>query len=221
MVAPMMVAAGLGVGTSLLSGLLGSKAQKKAMREQLIAQKRAEQLVRENNAKATDLLQPASDYRPALSQLMALNGLSGGQAQQDAFGAFRDTPGYQFQLDQGIGAMNRSAAARGTALSGRTLVDAQKLGQGLADQNFSNYYSRLSGLYGSQLGAAGDLAGIYTGQGSQLAGLAQGMGQIKADGITGQAGTWLKALQGAADSVAFGAGGWAGAKPNMTQSTFY
>ncbi len=44
----------------------------------------------------------------------------------------REDPGFQFELGQGVDAINRTGAARGTLLTGGTLKDAESFGQGLA-----------------------------------------------------------------------------------------
>ncbi len=49
------------------------------------------------------------------------------------------TPGYQFQMEQGTKAIERTAAAKGNLLSGNTLTAATNYGQGLA-QNFYGVY---------------------------------------------------------------------------------
>ena len=67
---------------------------------------------------------------------------TGGQA----YGGFRQTPGYQFALDQGINAIDRSAASSGGLFSGETMKAAQSYGQGLQNQQYDNYLNRLSGL---------------------------------------------------------------------------
>lgn len=48
----------------------------------------------------------------------------------------RATPGYQFGLTQGEGALQASAAAKGVLNTGGTLEDILKFGQNFADQNF-------------------------------------------------------------------------------------
>lgn len=56
------------------------------------------------------------------------------QTQKDAFAAFRDTPGYQFGLDEGAKTVQASAAARGGLNSGATLKALTKFGNDYADQ---------------------------------------------------------------------------------------
>lgn len=67
-----------------------------------------------------------------------------GQAGFDrATANFRADPGYQFQFDQGLQAIDRGAAAKGMVTSGNTLNAEQKFGTGLADQSYGNYVTRL------------------------------------------------------------------------------
>jgi hypothetical protein len=75
---------------------------------------------------------------------------TGGQEYQ----GFQATPGYQFQFDQGTAAVNALAGARGGLNSGRTMQDLTKFGQGLANQEYGNYLSRLGGLSDTGMNAA-------------------------------------------------------------------
>lgn len=80
----------------------------------------------------------------------------GAQAYGDATGAngaegfdraqtnFRSDPGYTFQMDQGQQALNRSHAAAGNLSSGNADTDTLKFSQGLADQSYGSYVSRLA-----------------------------------------------------------------------------
>lgn len=102
----------------------------------------------------------------AQNQVYRLLGLQGGDAQTEAYGQFRSDPGYQFQLEQGIGAIDKSAAARGNLNSGATLKALQGYGQGMADQSYGNYLQRLMGLGQQGLQATGATASTI-GQGLQ------------------------------------------------------
>lgn len=63
-----------------------------------------------------------------------------------AYQGFQKTPGYDFQLGQGMDALQSTAAARGGLMSGSTMRAAQGYGQGLANQEYGNYMNRLAGL---------------------------------------------------------------------------
>lgn len=105
------------------------------------------------------------------------------------------TPGYQFTRDQGIQAIDRSAAARGMLGSGRTSKDLMRFGTGLADQTYGNVFQRLlaAGQYGQ--GALG----------AQNATVGQG--------LQGQLGAQQSAFQGGLNSAGtIGQGQVAGAQ---------
>lgn len=72
-----------------------------------------------------------------------------GQSQQDAFAMFRNTPGYQFGLNEGAKTVQASAAARGGLNSGATLKALTKFGNDYADQQgYTPYMNRLAALSG-------------------------------------------------------------------------
>lgn len=75
--------------------------------------------------------------------------------QKEALNAFQTTPGYGFRKQEGINALDRSASSRGLRLSGAQLKGVQNFGDGLASQEYDNYFNRLSGLSGGgQAGTA-------------------------------------------------------------------
>lgn len=56
----------------------------------------------------------------------------------DPLSTLRNTPGYQFAQQQGMDAIQRSAASKGTLLTGGTLKALQGYGTGLADQTYQS-----------------------------------------------------------------------------------
>lgn len=90
--------------------------------------------------------------KSALSVLAGMSGLkddgSGMSGSSPDYSAFYNSPDYQFALQQGQGALDRDAAARGTLYSGGHTADAISFGQGLASQQFGNFYNRMAGLAG-------------------------------------------------------------------------
>ena len=130
-----------------------------------------------------------------------LLGLSPGGADAQ-LAALRNTPGYQFAQGQGVQALDRSAASRGTLLSGGQLKDVTSYGQGLADQlfqntlgNYNSFGTALSGMAslgenaGAQTGNAGATAAANAGQFQQNAGTANASATA---GITNQIGGLLQ-----------------------------
>jgi hypothetical protein len=111
----------------------------------------------------------------ALGATADLLGLNGPDAATTAMGNFQATPGYQWQLGQGLRAVDAGAAASGMLRSGATLKAEQTFGSGLADQTFQQYYNNLAGISGQGLSAA--TGGASTAQTS--ANLAQGAGNTQ------------------------------------------
>ncbi len=95
-------------------------------------------------------------------------GLNGADGNAAAVQAYQTSPGYQFQLDQGLQALERSASARGMLASGNTSADILGYAQGLANQDYSSWLDRLNGLGTQGIGMAGARAGIQTGTGSKV-----------------------------------------------------
>jgi hypothetical protein len=64
------------------------------------------------------------------------------------FSKFYSSPGYQFRMDQGREAIDRSAAARGALNSGQVLKELDRYGQGIASDEYGNYLNQLYNLAG-------------------------------------------------------------------------
>jgi hypothetical protein len=97
--------------------------------------------------------------RSALADIMA--GINGGQFAQkfDANGLAKD-PGYQFRLEQGIGNIDRSAAASGMSGSGAVLKALARFNSGLASDEYGAAYNRFTGEQATKFNRLASLAGI-------------------------------------------------------------
>jgi len=94
----------------------------------------------------------------------------------------RETPGYQFQFDEGMRALERSAAARGMLQSGQLIRQSQEYGQNIGSQYYQNYLNQLAGLWGGGYqSAAGTAAGAQQGA-TQAAQAQAGIGQALGSG---------------------------------------
>lgn len=100
-------------------------------------------------------------------------GLGGAEGTQRARDAFTSSPGYEFQLNQGLDALERRAAAQGRLQSGQTGLDTLNYATGLASQDYNNWLSNLGDLSGTglnlwqsglsgQAGSLSDLANLET-----------------------------------------------------------
>ena len=74
---------------------------------------------------------------------------------------YQADPGYGFRLSEGMKAIDRSAASRGRLLSGETIKDAQRFGQGLATQEYQNAYNRFGSDQATRRNALAGLAGGF------------------------------------------------------------
>lgn len=160
-----------GVG-SVVGGITQANAAEAAANQQAEAARNALQLQREMFEYQKGLLEP---YRTAgtaaLERLSGAMGL-GGQAQQQKM--LEMDPGYGFRLGEGLKALERMQAARGSMLSGGAMKAGQRYAQDYASGEYSNAYNRLA-----------NIAGLGQTAGTQLGGAAQQFGQT-AGNVMGQ-----------------------------------
>jgi len=172
------ITAAAGIGSSLLSSNAASSAADKA-----------------NAAQRQALEQSRADLEPwrttggtANTTVANLSGANGPDAATAAMADFRTSPGYAWQLDQGLRAVDSGAAAQGFGRSGAVLKAEQAFGSGLADQSFKDYYNRLFDL--SKLGetaASGQAtASQNTGTGIAQTDLSEGSAQTSIYGNLGK-----------------------------------
>lgn len=95
----------------------------------------------------------------AIGQGANMLGKSGPEAAKNAF---LQDPGYQFRVDEGQRALERSAAARGGLASGKAIKDTIRFGQGMGSQEFGNSFNRLMSVAGMGQTATGQGADYRT-----------------------------------------------------------
>jgi hypothetical protein len=193
------------------SSLIGSSASKKAASTQADAANRAADLQMQQFERQVELQEP---WRQA--GITALNKLTPLATEYTPFGMeqFQQDPGYAFRMQEGMKALERSAAARGGLLSGGMLRGAQQYGQGLASQEYMNAFNRyqaernarlnpLQSLAGvgqtatNQLGQAGQAMASNVGQAMGAAAQARASGYVGgANALTQGLGTYLNYQQG-------------------------
>lgn len=211
----MSVVAAAVIGSAVVGGVAansaaksGSKAAGKASDTQLQAQ-------RESNEMQWDMYeQNRKDLEPwrkagitALGQLGT--GLRTGGEFNRNFGLsdFEADPGYAFRQSEGQKAIDNSAAARGSTLSGATLKALSRFGQDTASAEYGNAYNRwnndvsnrfnrISGVAGTgqqatqQIGQYGQTTANTVAQGNtntanNVAGNTIGAGNARASGYVG------------------------------------
>lgn len=148
----------------------------------------------------------------ALEQLAALTGVRGdGTSAPPDYSSFYNSPDFQFALQQGQQATERSAAAGGNLRSGNTLTALNDYAQGRATQNFNQYTQRLAGLAG--MGATDQAANAMLNQGNAVAGNMIGGANARASGVAGAANQWQQFGNNVAQLGGYASQRWGGAPP--------
>jgi len=207
----MAIATGTAIlGGMLGAGVLGASAARSAAGTQAAAADRAGQLQQEQFERQIELqapwrqageralgkLETASDYTPF------------GQAQ------FQQDPGYAFRLSEGQKALDRQAAARGGLISGGALKAAQRYGQEMGSQEYTNAFNRYQTERQARLGPLQTLAGVGQTAVNQLgaAGQNYAASASEAAGAAGQA--RASGYMGGANAISGGVGSYLGYQGN-------
>jgi hypothetical protein len=199
-----IAAALIGGGVALVGGMMQGSAAKSAAGTQAAAADRAGELQQQQYEQTRQDQMPwMKAGEAALNQLapMVANYQKFGQAQ------FQQDPGYAFRLSEGSKALDRQAAARGGLISGGALKAAQRYGQEMGSQEYTNAFNRYQTERSAQLNPLQSLAGVGQTTAAQLGQAGQTMAtnvgqaggqaaQARASGYMGQA----NALSGALTS---------------------
>ena len=144
---PLVGAAGISAGGSIVGGLMGAKAAKSAARTQAASADYAARLQQEQFDKQVELQAPFREAGlTAQNKLLDYMGLSpnaGGKYARDfSMADYQADPGYAFRLGEGMKGLNATAAARGGLISGNALRAATQYGQEMGSQEYQNAYNR-------------------------------------------------------------------------------
>jgi len=219
----------VGAGASLFGSNKAAEAQQNAAAQSAAAQREAADKSIAAQREMFDIGRAdLAPYREggvtAQNQLMQMLGIGGdttaanyGRYAKD-FGMsdFTTDPGYQFRLEQGMKALNASAAAKGMGMSGANIKGATEYGQNLGSQEYTNAFNRyqanrtaqlapLQSLYaGGQAAAAGsaaqagalgsNLGQTYSNLGSNVAQADVAAGNAQASGYLNQSNAVTNAL---------------------------
>jgi hypothetical protein len=198
------------------SALLGASASKSAASTQAAAADRAAELQNQQFQQTREDLAP---YRAAGQT--ALNALTPLATNYQKFGMdqFTQDPGYAFRLSEGQKALDRSAAARGGLISGGALKAAQRYGQDMGSQEYTNAFNRYQLERNAQLNPLQSLAGVGQTTASQLgqfgAANAANVGNLMTGGAAAQAAGQV----GMANAVTGGLGTYMNYSQNQVQNS--
>jgi len=169
------------------SALLGASASRSAAKTQASAADRAAQLQQQQYEQTREDLAP---YRAAgVSALGKLEGMA--DYTPFSMDTFSRDPGYGFRLAEGQKALDRQAAARGGLISGGALKAAQRYGQDMGSQEYTNAFNRYQIERNAKLGPYQSLAGVGQTTANQLgqfgAANAANVGNLMTGGAAAQA----------------------------------
>lgn len=124
---------------------------------------------------------------------------------------FQTDPGYDFRLQQGSQALDRSAAAKGGLFSGGTLKDLTDYNQNFASNEYQNAYNRFQTNRNTQFNQLASVAGLgqtAAGTTAQLgANTANQVGQNTISGLTGAAAARASGYNAIGNGINSGIGG--------------
>lgn len=196
MVAVAVLGAGaIGAGASIYGSTQAANAQTNAANaaianQQQMYAKNQTQLQPFINAGSGQIANQQALLSGQSGPLSALTALTTPGADQSA--ALAQTPGYQFNLSQGLNSVNNSLAARGLGGSGGAVAKgAANYAEGLAGNTWQSVVAALQNQYTAQTGAgqnlinsgegaAGALAGVGTNTANQISGSITGAGNAQA-----------------------------------------
>lgn len=137
--------------------------------------------------------QTRTDYGPyRTAGYNALNTI--GKLNAGDYSSFTASPDYNFVRTEGQRGLEQSAAARGGAFSGNALRALSDYNQGLASEQYGNYYNRLAGLAGVGQSATGSTAQAGQNAANNISQNYIGSADARASGIIGAGNAWSNAL---------------------------
>lgn len=114
---------------------------------------------------------------------------------------YEQSPGYQYLKDEMVHGIDASAAARGQLYSGGHSLDLGRHLEGLAAQDYNNWWNRQAGLAQMGQNAAAQLGSIGAGTGANISSAYGSMGTNTANGIIGQGNAWTNGLSALGNTI--------------------
>lgn len=202
------------VGAAVVGGIAQNRAAKKAAKAQTNATRQSIEAQQSAEERALALQRPFFNAGYAANAaLLDLTGIdrsklgpgegvepgSPGDLSSYAKYDFTKDPGYEFRMQEGIKALDRSAAARGSLNSGGQLRKLTRYGQDYASAEYQNVYNRIAQIAGFGGQSAGQSSNIVVNTGQNIGGALINAGEARASGFIASGNAIANALgQGAA-----------------------
>lgn len=153
------------VGSAVIGGIAASKGAKAQERAGNRAADASVQSTRENIAFQKEVFEQQREdqapWREAGQQALATlqQGMEAGEFDPRNFD-FEADPGYRFRMQEGVNALDSSAAARGRLQSGAQQRAVSRYGQNLASQEYQNAFNRNLATQGTRFNQLASMAGV-------------------------------------------------------------
>jgi hypothetical protein len=197
------------VGSAIVGGLASSSAASKASKAQSRAAQQAADVQRQQYEQSREDLAPFRDTGvTALGRYGDLLGMRGPEAYQAALQGYTQSPFLARMVNDTVGAVDASRAARGGLFSGAT---AQEIGDRTGQLylgDFNNYLSRLGGLVDTGQNAAAQTGNLGANAAAGQANAYQAAGNARAQGFINMGNSVTNALNQGAQLYGAYQGGW-------------
>ncbi len=198
---PAVALAGSAVVGSVVQGIAGSKAAKAQKQAQMAAIAEQQRQYDQTRADFAPWRQAGSGALDLLSRAYGI----GGQAPD--LTAFTTSPGYQWRMDQGLQAIDRNRAARGLLNSGAADKARMTYGQGLASQEFGDWWNRLAGVAGVGQNAVAGTSAAGQNAANNISNAYQNMGNARASSYTNTGSAINSGLNNVLSAYLYNSGG--------------
>lgn len=184
----------MGIIGDIAGAVIGAKASKKAAKAQVAA---AEKGVAEIGRQYDQTRADMEPWRVAGGK--AIGNLS---AMLEPGYDYKTSPGYQFRFSEGQRAVESGGASRGMLMSGGTLKDLVRFGDGVASADFGDSFNRQASIAAGGQQVNTTLGQLGANAATNKADLYGQAGNARASGYVGQANSWIGGINNFNDRLA-------------------
>lgn len=201
-----------GVATAIgVSSAIGAIGSSSAAGKQRAAANDANQIAREQFEYQKQLNQPFHE-----AGTRALTRMEDPSFQKDFTRAdFKNSPGYNFALEQGQNAINAMNSATGNTVSGAGLAALSKYNTGMADQSYQQAFNNFQTNTQNKFGRLSNIAGMGQGANANMGAASGNYANAAGSNIMGAANAGAAGDMAVANSLSRGVSGLAGAFGGM------
>jgi hypothetical protein len=201
------------VGSSLLSANQANKAAQTQSQAADASAALQEKMYNENVARQKPFYEAGVNALPELIKASRYTPFGMDQFEAD--------PGYAFRLSEGTKALERSAAARGGLISGGTLKAAQRYGQEMGSQEYTNAFNRYQQERQARLGPLQSLTGTAQTTANTIGNAGTTMAGNVGEAYMGGANARASGYAGMADAFTSGLGTYLNYQQNQQRNQLF